>query len=294
MGCFVLGAWAIAAFGGDFYVWAYGQEGVGGVLLQWTAETLFSSYAMIVWAGLFMIGIVIGRLDLTSRTVAGRMLVGGALFCLLFTLGINSLNHFVDEDAVASYTISEQQCMSALKRSGRLEEVQGAAVTAPGESVDGPSIPLSSLPPTCQRLGQLTVSADSFTSLEPHSNTTAWMIQTVSIGIAVLGLCLLLPAGVRRILWPVGALGSIALSAYVVQILLVRYVWVLAGNSAAASSDRPGTPWQLALLAGFAVLLLAMATAIRHFFKRGPFEWLLDRVSGASSEREPTKRDEGD
>ncbi len=76
-----------------------------------------------------------------------------------------------------------------------------------------------------------------------------------------------------RLFRPLAAVGSMALSAYIVHSFLVQDVWEWTG--AAEHTDR-----QVPVLLGIVAVLTGGAMIIRMRWSQGPFEWLLKWISG--------------
>ena len=140
--------------------------------------------------------------------------------------------------------------------------------------------PAGEVPPECaapsykveQERG---VDALTFLSLAPHSQSTAWALQSLSIAIAVLGASLLIPAAAQRWLWPIRAVGTVSLTIYLLHTFFVQDVWTWFY----AITHEPTTLQQLDVLAGILVTLVAVAMLIRRFWRRGPAEWVLAQLS---------------
>ncbi|PWF26213.1 heparan-alpha-glucosaminide N-acetyltransferase domain-containing protein [Ancrocorticia populi] len=102
---------------------------------------------------------------------------------------------------------------------------------------------------------------------EPHSNTPFEAIASGGVGIAIIGLCLLGGALARNVLYPVAASGSMSLSAYTFHVLIVAFhpEWI------------GGASWAPVLwLIGGTIIV---ATAWKHYARRGPLEWIMWKVS---------------
>lgn len=112
-----------------------------------------------------------------------------------------------------------------------------------------------------------------------HSSSTAEMLGSGGTAIAVIGLLVFATTGggaapaVRVALWPLGATGSLALTVYTAQIVVLAMV---AGARDAGGPDYPGWP----LLIGLAVASIVGASLWRYVFGRGPMERLMALASG--------------
>ena len=109
-----------------------------------------------------------------------------------------------------------------------------------------------------------------------HSNRTAWYLLGTATAVAVLAAALLLTSGPgRRWLWPFACLGQLALTAYLAHLVIGRrFVWPWTLRS------EPGVPAQVAVVLTILAAFVAVATAWRSRFRRGPVEALLRAVSG--------------
>lgn len=103
--------------------------------------------------------------------------------------------------------------------------------------------------------------------IEPHTNTVFEAVGSGGFAIAVLSVCLLASPLARTILYPLAAVGSMALTAYTAHIVVIAFTddWV------------GGDSWApIFWLIGGALLL---CTLVKQFFRRGPLEWVMWKVS---------------
>ncbi|GGE86158.1 DUF418 domain-containing protein [Mycetocola zhadangensis] len=118
-----------------------------------------------------------------------------------------------------------------------------------------------------------------------HSGSTAEIFGSGGVAVAVLGVVLLLtssaPAVVRRfvttVLSPVAAAGSMALSVYTAQILVLAVAVQIRDGSGAV--DYPGWPLLFWLIAG----TLVFSWLWQRFLGKGPLERVLAIVTGPRS-----------
>ena len=96
---------------------------------------------------------------------------------------------------------------------------------------------------------------------------------------AILGGALLLPRFAQRLLWPLGALGSISLTAYLLHIVLVSDGW----EWLVGSEPTIGVDAQLAVLVGLQAALVAVAAVVVRYWRTGPAERLLKSLSQPGS-----------
>ncbi len=235
----------------------------------WFATTaagmLFGLYALAVWIGFFCVGIVFGRLDLDCRATAMRMAAIGAVA----TVGVTVIS-------------------DALPGTGRIYESTLASPSDSGDgssSVDPAGDPNSSVaadPKTgevepTEMYNDSVVTLKGLNDLSAHSNRTAWALQSLSIATTVIGLLLLAGRRLERLLWPLAALGSMSMSAYVIHTFLVQDVWQWLGGE---DSSHTVTRNVITLVCLEAALVL-IAVVIRRRWRQGPMEWFLKWLSGA-------------
>lgn len=224
-------------------------------------------YPLTVWIGFFLVGILLGRLDLARWRTALALLVTGVVLAVGVTLVSDALPWHP-----GSGMTEEPSDEGAWASTGTLTTDDGSELTvarAPDgtwreyeeefEYVDEESAPQ--------------VDWGSLNDLSAHSNRTPWALQSLGIALAIIGLFVALPRGVLRVLRPLAAVGSMTLSAYIIHSFLVQDVWEWTGAVDHAERQVP------MLLAIYAVLILG-ALAIRARWSQGPFEWLLKWISG--------------
>jgi uncharacterized membrane protein YeiB len=104
-------------------------------------------------------------------------------------------------------------------------------------------------------------------AIEPHNEMPLWLVTSAGIAVAITGCCIVMGQHLPRLSWPLVAFGQLALTTYVLHILvLTRWPeWLVRDDLVPA--------WQS--VARFTVVSVALATAYRTVAARGPFEWLL-------------------
>jgi uncharacterized membrane protein YeiB len=152
------------------------------------------NYPVVVYMAYLCVGLAVGRLDLRSRRVAGRLLGGG----------------------LALVAMSQAVSLVLLYRLGGLTHLNALGV------VDGDPVP-----PAVEWLWDAPEQVPSWWFLElasPHSHTPLDMTNTIGSALAVLGASLLLTriAAVERLLGPVAAAGSMVLTLYSAHIVLLE------------------------------------------------------------------------
>lgn len=108
--------------------------------------------------------------------------------------------------------------------------------------------------------------ADWLISGAAHSQMPLWLVAGTAAGVFVLGLALFLQPLLGRWTWPLVATGQLALTVYVVHMVLI-VLFVRPGPQTVASGALTTT--------ALALVLIAAATLWRHFLPRGPLEALL-------------------
>ena len=207
-------------------------------VLRWRSRWLFVAAAVVAVAGpvaavvatltvpaggpvldLVLVGLGVGRLELTARRVQLRLLGSGvALAVLGYGLGV----------------------------------LANSAATA---AVPPPSIEL-------QR----------FATIEPHSGSPFEVVGSTGFALAVLALCLLAAPVAGRALYPLAAVGSMALTAYTAHVVIVYFI----GKTAFEQTDN-------GLYLAFVVGALVLCTAWALTLGRGPLERVLTGVSRAAA-----------
>jgi len=114
-------------------------------------------------------------------------------------------------------------------------------------------------------------------TVEPHSGSPFEVVGSTGFALAVLALCLLVAPVARRALYPLAAVGSMALSAYTAHVVIVYFI----GDSAFTQGDN-------GLYLAFVVGALVLCTIWALLLGRGPLERLLTWVSGVAAR--PTRR----
>jgi uncharacterized membrane protein YeiB len=144
------------------------------------------SYPLLPVASFFIVGLWIGRLDLRSDVVATWLAVGGTVVGL-GTLAIT--------DALADATGTNPLVFETARRT-------------PNPSGFDPT----------------RFSATSLLDTAGHSQMLGWVISATGTSVAVLGICLLVAPRMPRVVAPLVSLGRMALTFYVFQVVLTRYV----------------------------------------------------------------------
>ena len=187
------------------------------------------AYPALIWWTFILVGLAVGRCDLTAARVRAALLAGGA--------GL----------AVVGYGggwLSTQWFAA------------GAPVTWPAEDTSRPEQSDPVL----------------LTGAFPHSGTTFEIVGSVGFALVVIAVCLVAADRLPRARFPLAAVGSMALTAYVGGIVAP---WVT--GTLDYDTNRP---WLV-----YVVITIAAATLWRLFLGRGPLERLLTWSSQRAAER---------
>ncbi|API57502.1 hypothetical protein BMW22_39140 (plasmid) [Rhizobium leguminosarum] len=110
----------------------------------------------------------------------------------------------------------------------------------------------------------------------PHSETTFSILGNTGCAMIVLAACWLamdaLPH-LRKLVWPIIAVGSMSLTAYVLHIVGIAYLERIMGV------DALGEDASLSMLLGFVVVISTFAVLWLRAFQRGPMEVLMGRIT---------------
>ncbi|KZM35482.1 heparan-alpha-glucosaminide N-acetyltransferase domain-containing protein [Oerskovia enterophila] len=226
---------------------------------------LTGTYPALVWMAFVLAGLAVGRLDLASRRLQVSLLGGGL---------VTSFAAYM-----ASALVTGSWLTAVLAGSGPTALIEQQAADASGVYQPEP-LPWSAPLPTPEYLWLA----------GPHTNTTLEVLGSGGFALAVLGLCLLLGSSraVLRVLAPLAAVGSMALTVYCLQVLAI---WAWEDQLMSATGNG-----ELALLV---VASLVFPTAWRWALGRGPLErfvgWVAGRAASipAAPAPDPTSRDDG-
>ena len=181
-------------------------------------------YPAIIWIIFMLIGLGVGRLDLTSARIQMRLLAISAAMALV------------------GYS------------TGRLTER-----TFPMTPLEDDEVPERFY------LGRLATA-------EPHTGTWFEVIGSSGVALAILALCLMVTPRSGRLLAPLAAAGSMALTIYVIHVVSMVWIWP------ARSEDN-----QYQFYLATVVVSLVFASVWVHLFSRGPLERLLTTISQSAA-----------
>ena len=172
------------------------------------AETAFASlvltgaYPVLWWWAFVLVGLAIGRLDLSARRVRAILFLAGAAA------------------AVAGYAL------------GWLS----TQLLANGVAVPEPADAYERMPGWNEgSIGQWDWAWLS--GAQPHTGTPFWLLASAGVATAVIAVCLVIAEASPRLAYPVASVGAMALTAYSLQIVALRvfppdgsfggHIWIL-------------------------------------------------------------------
>ncbi|WP_231868261.1 heparan-alpha-glucosaminide N-acetyltransferase domain-containing protein [Microbacterium sp. CH1] len=227
---------------------------------------LYGTYPITVWLALVLGGMALGRLRVQElRTAVVALVVAVVLAAIGYGLGA------LGAGAGLGGTESIVSSTSASSGSESIEIL-------PGESLSSSFIPDDVMPPSgWESYPEALAATDPLGSMvravfavDPHSGGTAEILGSGGFALAVIALCLLLSRPLRWPLLPLGALGSMPLTAYSVHVVSV----VLVAGPGGFIADNAF--WALT-----AVGLLLVTTLWAMFVGRGPLERLIGKGAAA-------------
>lgn len=209
---------------------------------------LYGSYPLTVWMAFVLGGMALGRLRVDQvRTAVVALAVGVVLAVVGYGLGGIGQAAGVGGGSGSSSIIDGDIGGDLIPPSGWEDYPQALAAVDP--------------------LGAV---LRAVFAVEPHSGGTAEILGSGGFALAVVALCLLLSRPLRWPLLPLGALGSMPLTAYSAHVLSVALV----GGPGGFFSNN-------GFWAATAVGLLIATTLWSMFFGRGPLERLVGRGAAA-------------
>ncbi|MCM3780160.1 heparan-alpha-glucosaminide N-acetyltransferase domain-containing protein [Microbacterium hydrocarbonoxydans] len=209
---------------------------------------LYGSYPITVWLAFVFAGMALGRLGI-ERTHAAAVALGAGVGLMILGYGL-----------------------------GLVGAVSGIATRATGEgSTMGSGSGWGAYPEAVAAADPLGAVLSAMFGVDAHSGGTAEILGSGGFAVTVIALCILLSGPLRWILLPLGALGSMPLSAYTAHVVSVALI------------GGPGGFFTNNLFwAGTAIALLLVATLWSILMGRGPLERLVGRaaIAMASPPRE--------
>ena len=245
-GVLALAGPALLAFLGAVTLHPYGA-GIGFVL--------YGTYPITVWMAFVLGGLALGRLRIDQvRTAAVALGIGVLLAAAGYGLGALG--------AATGVTGSSATFGWSSDSSGTSD----TSVLPEGSSAEAGVLPSGwdTYPQSLAEADPLGSALTAFLAVDPHSGGTAEILGSGGFALAVIGLCLLLSRPLRWLLLPLGALGSMPLSAYSGHVLVIA---LLSGPGGYFTSN--------VFWAVMAIGLLVVTTLWSMFVGRGPLERLV-------------------
>lgn len=238
---------ALLAFLNAVMLHPYGS-GIGFVL--------YGTYPITVWMSLVLAGMALGRLHIGQlRTAVVALGIGLALVVVGYGLG----------------GIGQAAGITGSLGSSSFSSGEGSSI------IDGGSGSIGTAPSGWESYPQALAESDplgavltAIFAVDPHSGGTAEILGSGGFALVVIALCLLLSRPLRWVLLPLGALGSMPLTAYSAHVVSI----VLVGGPGAFFSSN-------SFWAATAIGLLLVTTLWSMFFGRGPLERLVGRGAAA-------------
>lgn len=201
---------------------------------------LYGSYPITVWMAFVLGGMALGRLHVErAGTAAIALGIGAGLTLVGYGLGL--IGYLSGAGT--------QQVEGSWQADGRAGYPQALAEADP-----------------------LGAALAALFAVEPHTGGVAEILGSGGFALTLIALCLLLARPLRWPLLPLGALGSMPLSAYSLHVISVALI------------SGPGGFFQSnAFWAATGVALLAIATLWSVFVGRGPLERLVGRAAQAAA-----------
>ncbi|GAB3617995.1 hypothetical protein GCM10027416_25520 [Okibacterium endophyticum] len=157
----------------------------------------------------------------------------------------------------------------------RLVLAIGVGLAAIGYTLGSITATVWGVPESDVRLG--TSRWESLWTVAPHSGSPFEVVGSTGFALAVIALCLLVARPLRIVLFPVAAVGQLALTAYSMHIVALFVLQATPEGSPFASLTY--SPDTTAIFLWFAVATMICCTLWVLVIGRGPFESLLSSVS---------------
>ncbi|AXL12746.1 DUF1624 domain-containing protein [Microbacterium foliorum] len=198
---------------------------------------LYGSYPITAWLAFVLAGMALGRLQVDRlETAAITLAVGLGLMAVGYGLGLFG--------AVAGLGASSYD---------------GGGASASG---------WSTYPEALAAADPLRAVLSAIFAVDPHSGGTAEIVGSGGFALGVVAACLLLSGPLRWVLLPLGALGSMPLSAYTLHVVSVA---LIGGPGGFFASN--------AFWGATAICLLLISTVWSILWGRGPLERLVGRAA---------------
>lgn len=220
---------------------------------------LYGTYPITVWMALVLAGMALGRLHVERlRTAAVALGIGFVLVVVGYGLG--------GVGQAAGLT----GAFSTGSSGGEFSSNSSSIIDGGSGSIDTSLSGWEGYPQALAETDPLRAVLTAVFAVDPHSGGTAEILGSGGFAVVVIALCLLLSRPLRWVLLPLGALGSMPLTAYSAHVVSIV---VVAGPGAFFSSN--------AFWAATAIGLILVTTLWSMFFGRGPLERLVGRGAAA-------------
>lgn len=208
-------------------------------------------YPAMIFIVYALVGMGLGRLDLSERRIHLRMLViGAALAAIGYSTGYLANHAWApDPEPPAQATTAQRDCVRS---------ADGVIRCADPEPVEEPKVALSDF--------------SALWTFEQHTGSPFEITGSTGVTIAVIGLCLMLTRPLQRTLFPLAAVGSMALSAYSGQLIAFHIL----RRAELRREEVESFLW-------FTVATLAICALWNVLFGQGPLERLLNVVSSKAA-----------
>ncbi len=257
-------------------IWT-GASGAWVITTAW--ELLVGFYPLVIWAGYFTLGMLVGRLDLTSKRTVLRLAIGAtcAVFALggLASLATNRIGTPDQSETSGSAIAADQPKPAKPVLPATLTEEQRNAMTQ--AEYQAYLTQLGAFYDLKATKGEMPVEDwRSLPSTAGHSGKLGNTTQTSAIALAVLGWCLAACRlkGATRLLRPLAITGSMSLTAYLVHIILVNDIWehLVANRSWSIATQE----WAFA---GLVATMIGLCVVFKRLLGTGPMERLLKHLT---------------
>jgi uncharacterized membrane protein YeiB len=238
------------------------MPGVHHVAAVWLEDQAWSTlgdllvtgtYPVLIWIVFPLVGLGVGRLDLTAARVRGALLAAGVGLAVA-GYGIGAVAEHVVSDGPAGVDMVDVSDESWDEDSWEDDEFDGEE--AGFDHVD---------------LRLLAGSA-------PHSGTPFEVIGSTGVALGVIALCLVIADRLRWLVFPLAATGSMALTVYCAHVIALAFI----GDSVYDSLGNLLYLW-------FVLVTLAVASIWKLTLGRGPLErlltWTSHRTAGGTKAR---------
>ncbi len=258
-----------------------------GLGVPLTDLLIWGSYPVLTWIPFIVIGLAIGRTDLTKRANHIFLLVVGAIIAVVgYAAVIPFADHYNPDESTGFGKFNSGSYSEGSGRTenlgtlGNNEAKMGGTYTNPcldaadyGLCVEEDWAAVSfgdeySYPNEEGTKDQILNNLAGWKTAVPHSGTPFEILGSGGFAVAFLGLCLLIMPLVRVVFAPIVAMGSMSLTVYVAHVISFRILQ----NSFESFGELMVTPWILTIL-GCAVF----ATVWLKLRGKGPLESLLNR-----------------